>query len=75
MAAYAWGFLGVDQMGKTKGIKGELKARVEEIENGYPSSLVSCLVDALCKKEEDRFTDVLVNIKLKRITQFDIFNE
>lgn len=75
MAAYAWGFLGVDQMGKTKGIKGELKARVEEIEKWYPSSLVSCLVDALRKKEEDRFTDVLVNIKLKRITQFDIFNE
>ncbi|CAN6814387.1 unnamed protein product [Brassica oleracea var. botrytis] len=41
MAAYAWGFLGVDQMGKTKGIKGELKARVEEIEKWYPSSLVS----------------------------------
>ncbi|CAF2087507.1 unnamed protein product [Brassica napus] len=32
MAAYAWGFLGVGQMGKTKGIKGELKAQVEEIE-------------------------------------------
>ncbi|CAG7871408.1 unnamed protein product [Brassica rapa] len=40
MAAYAWGFLGVDQMGKTKGIKGELKAQVAEIEKWYPSSLL-----------------------------------
>ncbi|CAN6822155.1 unnamed protein product [Brassica oleracea] len=30
-------------MGKTKGIKGELKARVEEIEKWYPSSLVVTL--------------------------------
>lgn len=35
----------MDQSGKMKGIKVELKAQVDEHEKGYPSLLVSCPIN------------------------------